>query len=160
MTYALNTFALKNRVEAVNKLHTWFNAKVPVVEAHIKARPYKVNKDKTGLFKKDLDALQEIIKDPPFRAYFRYSEYSGLSLHADIHYPVKQLPHGGEAVQYYDISWYENTNMANPPEFKPLALLDYDGVLSQAQELPRLEEEKRALESEINFIKRLVGEGY
>lgn len=149
----MDTFALKNRIAAVNTLHQWLNDTVPGIIAHIKAHPYKVNKDKTGLFKKDKEALDALIANPPFRAHYKFSEYSGLSLVADIHYPVKKIASGGEVVNYYDaVTYLDHTNMPNPKPFEPWPIYDIKDVLNQAGRLPELEAKKRAIESEINKI--------
>ncbi len=155
----MNKQVIKNRIEAVNKLHAWINATVPAVIMHIENNPYKVNKDKTGLFKKDNDMLQTFLADTPFRAYFKYSEYSGLSLHADIYYTVKEIPDGGQTVNYFsEMVYLENLNMAEPKQFTPFTIHNVEHVLREACKLDGLKREKDKIESAIRDIVFLTGE--
>lgn len=84
---------LKEKIDAVNKLHAWLNNVVPELQA-IMAQGYRRKTDGT-LFKKDALRFKKITDTSPFRAWID-SRFTDITLHADITYKT-----GDFSVDYY-----------------------------------------------------------
>lgn len=138
---------IKNRVEAINKLHTYMNIKVPQVIEDIKANGYSVKKDGT-LFAKDYARLNDLVKDAPnnIMVYFKVSSNSVL-LMAKTTYSTSEA-----SVAYCEASRYINADT----EFMAYPIHDLGEVLQGVSKLEGLREKLNAIQSDIWEIERVA----
>lgn len=123
----------KNKVEAINKLHTWLNKVVPQIQMEM-AKGYKLKAD-NDFFKKDKERFQSLLNDKPFRAYYDKRRNS-LELVADITYKTGEF-----SCEYYKQVIYLNH------KYEPLNEITIEDYTNAAMRVKQIEEKIQELRS-------------
>lgn len=153
-SYDTREQGIRNRIEAMNRLHKFLNAIVPELMIDIKNNGFNIKRNPyVTLYKKDDERLKAYLKDLPsnVRAYFQVQDISqpSIMLKSDINYKTSS-----ETCAYY--SQYNYLGIERG--FEPFPIIDIEEVLKDVEKLEGLKEQKQALDSEIYRIERLAFE--
>lgn len=146
----------ENKAEAINKVHSFINDKVPLLGKEF-GKGVKINKDNT-ICKKDKERIESILGEhnviPKLRFYLSINDYS-IYLSVDSWYYVSEKDRSGyQTCEYYKKNAYiHDRTDSRLYDFEPLELTDSQELTDLENELDTLEKQKIEIESRISDIK-------
>jgi hypothetical protein len=155
MNYTEDTI-LKNKIEAVNKLHKFINEKIPLIIEELK-KGFKIKVD-YSFDKRTSEKLYKIIetKEKNLKAYFSNSAYSSR-LVTDISYQTAEY-----GCNYFKTDIYLLQSKKYPEnglklieqiDFKRNDNILFENVKKDIEDIKNLEKQKRDTEEKINGLK-------
>lgn len=145
---------LKNRIDAINKVHAYINEHAPYFIDHIKKNGYKMKSGTNELFKKDRESLEALMGDKNGLQVWVYSScYNQLAIYVKTSYAEFAPDSNGCSVtSYYEQSLY----LSGEREFSNLPIYNLKEWRSKAELIEPLREEISKLEDQLRTITYIV----
>jgi hypothetical protein len=160
---------LKNRAESMNRVHTFVNNMVPLVQERLE-QGFKLRVSGT-MYQKDKDDVDAIVEaykssfprnslgHQSMRAYVRCDDYN-ITLEADDNYPVEFHDDGsrGYTCEYYKVTAYLwDVKEGVVEEYAEREMTSETEMVSAQARLKEIEAQVSELQSERYPLQRLLG---
>lgn len=143
------TYIIKNRIEAMNKLHKMANKIVPVLREDIAKNGFKVKASGSELFVKDASRLKAIYEPLVPDGVMVWLSVSSYSNHAQLILTLK-TPY---KTSDFTCDYYEIRESLNTHKFQKRAIYCYEKMMQRRKEALKMIEDARELESDARELK-------